>query len=267
MTRWKAASIHLLISFGVLATVAGILLWRWFPPALLELARADHLLLVLAAVDLTLGPLLTLVVYKAGKPSLRFDLTVIALMQVAALLYGLGVFWQGRPVYLVGVVDRFELVVARDLDAQDLAEARPPFDRLPLGGLQTVGAMIPDDPVRRSDLLSQALEGGKDVAELPQHYVPYQAVSSAMRQRARPAQALLAELPADQRATLERGIGWSGKRIDELAVLPITSSRSTAAATMLIDAVSGTPLGPVAVDPFPAAAQGPRAGGSYPQPN
>ena len=38
MTRWKAASIHLAISFAVLATIAGILLWRWYPPSLLELA-------------------------------------------------------------------------------------------------------------------------------------------------------------------------------------------------------------------------------------
>mgnify|MGYP006177027661 CR=1 FL=1 len=142
MNRWKAASIHLAISFAVLATIAGILLWRWYPPSLLELARADHLLLVLAAVDLTLGPLLTLVVYKAGKPSLRFDLTVIAVLQVAALLYGLSVFWAGRPVYLVGVVDRFELVAAGDLAERDLADAAPPFDRLPLGGLQTVGAVL-----------------------------------------------------------------------------------------------------------------------------
>ena len=34
------------------------------------------------------GPLLTLIVFRAGKPGMKFDLAVIGLVQVAALAYG-----------------------------------------------------------------------------------------------------------------------------------------------------------------------------------
>jgi hypothetical protein len=38
--------------------------------------------------DLALGPLLTLIVFEPGKPSLKFDLSCIVLLQLGALLYG-----------------------------------------------------------------------------------------------------------------------------------------------------------------------------------
>lgn len=63
------------------------------PPGLLEMARAGRLLATLAAVDLVMGPLLTLVEFKPGKKSLKFDLTAIALLQAGALLYGLHAVW------------------------------------------------------------------------------------------------------------------------------------------------------------------------------
>jgi len=52
----------------------------WYPPPLFQLLGGFELLLLIVAVDIALGPLLTLVVFKSGKKRLKFDLSVIALL-------------------------------------------------------------------------------------------------------------------------------------------------------------------------------------------
>jgi hypothetical protein len=51
----------------------------------------------LGGAHLALGPLLTLLVFKSGKPSLKFDLSGIVLLQLGALLYGGTLIDQHRP--------------------------------------------------------------------------------------------------------------------------------------------------------------------------
>src|SRR4051812_12853702 len=110
MTRWKAAAIHSLISVAVGLIAGALLLGLWYPPPYFHAAGAQELILLLVGVDLVIGPLLTLIVFRWGKPGLAFDLTVISLLQAAALVYGLAIVLQSRPVFLVATVDRFVLV-------------------------------------------------------------------------------------------------------------------------------------------------------------
>jgi hypothetical protein len=80
------------------------------------------LLKILVGVDVTIGPLLTLIIFDTRKKSLRFDLSVIAFLQIVALAYGVYIMFEARPVYTAFVKDRFEVVPADQLDAVDLAE-------------------------------------------------------------------------------------------------------------------------------------------------
>src|SRR5262245_30915782 len=98
MSRWKAAGIHLLLSAAIAAAVVIFMLTVWYYWPLFEAAGGSRLILILVGVDVTLGPLITLIVFKSGKKSLKFDLTVIALFQVAALIYGIYTFYLARPV-------------------------------------------------------------------------------------------------------------------------------------------------------------------------
>lgn len=247
MTRWKAAGIHLLISAIVIGGVAALLLWRWYPPALWGVAKADKLMMILALVDVMLGPVLTLVVYKAGKKSLRFDLTVIALLQLTALAYGLNTVWQSRPVYLVAAVDRFQMVFANEIDRADLAKASPPFRSLPLTGLQIIGAKVPEGAEARNEVLFSAMSG-KDIHLLPAYYAPYEEVASQLAQRAILADALADTLTADEAQRLRRAVVATGRQPSSVAVAPVSSIRSASSAAMLVDAATGSILGPAAVD-------------------
>ncbi|MEO7743376.1 MAG: creatininase family protein [Usitatibacter sp.] len=88
----------------------------WFPQPLFRGAGGRDLFLVLALVDVTIGPLITLVIFKPGKPGLKFDLATIAVLQLAALSYGTHVLFEARPVWVVFLKDRFDLIRANQIE-------------------------------------------------------------------------------------------------------------------------------------------------------
>lgn len=251
MNRWKAAALHLGISALVIASVLGLVLWLWYPPALLRMSQLDHLIAIIALVDVTAGPLLTLIVYKQGKPSLRFDLAVIGAIQLALLTYGLHTLAQVRPVFLVGVIDRFEIVAANEITPDDLQQAQPPYDRLSWTGPQRVGAVLPHDRALREQILDRAL-AGSDIHVMPRYYVPFDQVRTALSERAKPIDRLLANASSSERDAILAAMQALPQ--DQLHYLPLHGSRGTA--LMLMDAVSGEPVAPAYIDPWAIQARG-----------
>jgi hypothetical protein len=184
MSRWKAALIHsgisLIVGLSVFALLAGV----WYPPPYFHAAGGDKLVLLLLGVDLVLGPVLTFVVFKSGKKGLKFDLSMIGLAQIAALLYGLHVVVASRPAFLVASVDRFVLVSANELEDADLAlGSQSEFRSRSWTGPRLVATRRPDSAAERSAILDSALVG-KDIEKLPKHYVSYASQSAALLARA-----------------------------------------------------------------------------------
>lgn len=196
MTRWKAFGIHLAISVLVGAVLLAILYFVWFPPPLFGAIGADRLGLTIIAVDVVVGPLLTLVVYKQAKKWLKFDLSVIALLQVGFLVYGLAFMVPFRPVFLVAAVDRFELVLAQEISAEDLAQASSAeYGSLSWTGPRLVAAVLPEDPQEHEALLFGVMAGGKDVHQLPKYYRPYADHAADLVRHSKPLGVLLARQP------------------------------------------------------------------------
>ena len=75
----------------------------WYPYPYRELSGGRELFALVVAVDVVLGPLITLVIFNPAKTRrhLVMDFTVIGLLQVAALAYGLWTVFVARPVHLV----------------------------------------------------------------------------------------------------------------------------------------------------------------------
>jgi hypothetical protein len=172
MTRIRAALIHLSISLAIGAIAFSLLYFVYYPQPYFQISGADRLVMILLAVDVVLGPLLTLSVFKSGKWGMKFDLWVIGTLQMAALVYGLHIMWVARPVFVVAVTERFNLAFAHDFRAEDLAKAKPEF-QLPLFGPKLVGAVVPSDSEERSRLLDITLAEGRDIEYFPQYFVPY----------------------------------------------------------------------------------------------
>jgi hypothetical protein len=244
MSRWKASAIHLLLSAAIAGSVILFMLEVWYPWPLFEAAGGSRLVLVLVAVDVTLGPLITLIIFKAGKKGLRFDLTVIAAVQLAALAYGIHTLYLARPVYLAFTVDRFDLVTAKDLDPADLERVtRPEFKRPPLGRPRYIAAVLPSDPDERGKILNTSLQG-KDLQMYPQHYAPYQQEApNALRRAA--ALDVLAKRDAQQ---VDGYLKSSGRSAQSLRFLPLRAPHKDGA--VLLDAASGEPLDILLIEPW-----------------
>jgi hypothetical protein len=243
MSRWRASGIHLLLSCAIVGAVLAFMVatWYWWP--LFVIAGGAGITLILAGVDVTLGPLITLIIFKSGKKGLKFDLAFIALMQAAALAYGIHVVYVARPIYLVYVVDRFNLVTAKDLDPEDLAKAKSPeFKELPLGRPSYIAAQLPRDPKEQLDVMLSGLKG-KDLHLFPQYYVPYADQAQNALRHSKDAAILLARDPEAVRSALDS----AGRKPESVRFLPL---RARVDAAVLIDSVSGMPLAIVRVDPW-----------------
>ena len=244
MSRWKASGIHLLLSALIAVGLLALMLSIWYPGPLFEAAGGDHLIFVLVAVDATLGPLITLIIFKAGKRGLKFDLAVIAMLQLSALAYGMHTVYLARPVYLVFTKDRFDLVSAKDVDPEDLPKARlPEFEHLPLGRPRYIAAVPPEDREARQKILWSSLQG-KDLQMYPQYFVPYEQEIPSALTRAQPVAVLVKRYPG----TLEEYLRSSGRSQESVKFLPLRGKQADGA--VLLDARTGVPLEIVLVDPW-----------------
>lgn len=188
--RLKASLLHLAVS-ALIALLALLLVFRlWYPTPLHEALGVTHIFLLLLLVDVTLGPLLTLLVYKIGKKALVMDLALIAALQLAALGYGLWTVAEGRPAWIAFNADRFDVVTVVDIDTRQLHEALAQYRNAPWNGPRWVGAIGPDDIERRNSILFESSLGGSDIAQRPNLYRPLEEMTEAIRRRAHPLSAL-----------------------------------------------------------------------------
>jgi hypothetical protein len=248
MTRVRAASLHLGISVLVAVISVMSMILVWYPPPLFQLLGGFGLLLLLVGVDVALGPLLTFVVFKSGKKRLKLDLSVIAFLQLSALVYGASVVFVARPGYIVFVKDRFEMVRVADIEPSRLAEARiERFRSFPLGRPQFIGSVLPTDPSEVQQLVFSVLSGGPDVAELPKYYADLEVVRNAMVERSMPLDELK-KLNPGAIASIARLPGELGRRESELGFLPLRIRR--AFATVIVDRTARLPVKIVDLRPW-----------------
>jgi len=218
LTRWQASGLHLLISIAIAAAALAVMLLVWYPRPLFEACGGTGLLYILVGVDVVIGPLITLVVFKAGKRGMRFDLVVIGLLQLAALLYGSYIMFEARPVYIALIKGQFEVVTAVEVSPDQLAQARrPEFRRLPLDGPKLVYIEMTEQ--ERSEVVQSVFAGGPDIHMRPKYYVPY-------AERSREAVAQVQRLEHARRTwpeavpLIDRYLAESGRKEADTVYLP-----------------------------------------------
>ncbi|MEO5626355.1 MAG: TfpX/TfpZ family type IV pilin accessory protein [Dokdonella sp.] len=246
MSRWKAASIHLSISVMIGLLSAAMVFGVWYPPPYSHAAGADQLVLVLLGVDAVLGPLLTLIVYRHGKKGMRFDLAVIAIMQACAFSYGMSVVIAARPAFIVAVIDRFVIVTASDLAADDLAKGRElEFRTLSWSGPRLVYAQRPESRSERSDLLFSGVDG-KDMEKFPKYYADYNEHAAAMLDRKLPL-SKIHDTP-EAHAILDAWLLRHSRDRADVVWVPLVARRADM--VMLLDRKDGEVLGALPIDPW-----------------
>jgi hypothetical protein len=249
VSRWKAAAIHSIIS-AITAVLVGTLLFGvWYPPPYFRGAGADELMLLLLGVDLAIGPLLTLLVFRAGKWGLRFDLATIGILQAVALIYGMSIILRSRPVFLVAEPDRFVLVSANEIDDSDLAKGREPtFRSRSWTGPRLVAAELPSDMEERNALVFSALGSGHDIENQPKYYHNYAEARTSLLKNAKPL-AELARLSPSYEPMIIEAVNTLHRVRDDVVWLPLRTRKADE--VMLLDAKNAQPLRVLAGDPWP----------------
>jgi hypothetical protein len=182
--RLKFFLSHLFISLLIALMVIGLVFFIWYPSPLASAVGVTHIFLMLLAIDMIVGPVLGLLVYKEGKKTLKFDLSVIILIQIAALCYGVFSIEQGRPAWLVYNVDRFELVRKNELVDTNIQQAQPQFQKPSWFKPQYVATEFAKDTQQRNDEMFAEVMGGISLAQRPERYVDLNQVKSLIQQRA-----------------------------------------------------------------------------------
>ncbi len=218
MSRFRASFIHLCISAVLVAAVLGIILKVWYPEPLLEVAGAFPVVRLLVLVHLVIGPLLTLVVYLPGKAGLKFDLTVIGILQIAALFYGSYRLYDEKPDYLVFAIDRVEFLSSKQIDVSAMQFDGTDTERY--AKLPQVFARPPENPEEHRRYLASLTTGQPDLERRAEYWEPWAAGAVAIRNRVKPIDEI--EVSSDrERENIRLAIAEFGASHPNLGVLPI----------------------------------------------
>ena len=198
-TRARAAGLHLLASVSIAAVVAILVFAFWYPGDYRLLAGGAELFTLVMVVDVVMGPLLTFVVYDRAKgvSHLRRDISVIVLLQMIALSYGLHAMYMGRPIGLAFEFDRFRVVSMAEVVVAELPQAPPLFRRLPLDGPMLFAVRKSNTPEERADALNASIFQGVDNGQRPKFWIPYDEHARAQAVAAgRPLDILVSRYPS-----------------------------------------------------------------------
>ncbi|WP_298607846.1 TfpX/TfpZ family type IV pilin accessory protein [uncultured Thiothrix sp.] len=168
--KLKASAFHLGISIFVVGLILTAIIFFWYPSPFLIISGLFNIILMLILIDVVLGPLLTFIVFKKGKSSLKFDLFAIAVVQVLALSYGIYIIYQAHPLYIAYAVDRFT-----PIDTSEVSPAMARYDEFKKSKLSQptiVYVKKPSDPAELSKVTIEALSGGADLDARPEYYEP-----------------------------------------------------------------------------------------------
>lgn len=165
------------------------ILWMfniWYPMPLNKAVGVTHIFLMMITIDIIVGPLLSLLVYKEHKKTLKMDLTIISICQIIALCYAMYSITQGRPVWLVYNVDRFELIRANELYTKNISKAQPEYQKVGWLRPKFVATAFARDVKELNDNMLEESLAGISLAQRPERYVPLLNATDAIKKRTKP---------------------------------------------------------------------------------
>lgn len=118
--RWQAFLVHLGISLIIFIALLAIIILLWYPGVFIHMGAWQGIQIVIA-VDLVLGPLLTLIVFNPTKKSLPIDLSIIAIIQLSCLGYGVWAIEQQRPLVQAILDDELRIIPKAQYTSQGIS--------------------------------------------------------------------------------------------------------------------------------------------------
>lgn len=247
--RIRASAVHLSLSVLVAALSALLVFGLWYPYPYREIAGGRELFVLVVAVDVIMGPLITLAIFDRRKSwvELRRDLLLVVLLQLSALGYGLWTVAMARPVHLVFEIDRFRVVHAIEVPDELLQKNPQGITALPYSGPSLLGLRPFKDGQEKMEATMAALQG-ISLSSRPDLWQTYDASRADVVRVAKPVGQLRQRFP-EQVAVIEAALaGQSAAAVDAARYVPLAARKSFW--TVLIDGRNGDILGFVPLDSF-----------------
>lgn len=226
--KLRAFAIHVAISIAVFAAVIYVVVSLWFPAPYFRIDGGLWMIGLAAAVDLVIGPLLTLLVYRPGRRDNAINFAIIAFLQSAALTWGVHILHSQRPLYAAyvgGPVRTFFPVtesIIRDsppgteLHAQ--LKGHPPLVFIPLSS----------DPAQARGMLMSALMGGPSLLSSTHLWLPIEGRALASIVAEARTRAQLESLAPDAGPLIDEFLAAHDARFEDFAFVPLRGRYSSA---------------------------------------
>ncbi len=163
-SRLNAFGVHLLASALLVSVFASLVLFVWYTPwPILDAQGGTKILLMMVTIDVILGPIFTLMVFKPEKSRrmLITDMSIIVIFQLMAFGYGAWTIYSERPAFYALFAGEFNVVAASEIDIDAALKSLPEAD----ADRRWVFVDAPESAV-----LDSMLKGTPPVEALPQYY-------------------------------------------------------------------------------------------------
>ena len=243
-SKIKASFFHFIISLLIVGCVLLLILQVWYPNPFFDISGIASILLIILAVDLVLGPLLTFVIFKPKKRTLKLDLSVIALVQICALSYGIHTVYQAHPLYVVYAIDRFT-----PINTNEVSLSKIQYDELKkskLSGPTLAYLKKPTDPAEMSRVTMEVLSGKPDIDARAEYYAPFEKHIDDVFTKSLDTKAMLTK--PEHKIILNDFIAKYGKTLDDYAFLPLVGKAKDV--LWVFDRNTGKPVDVVQISPW-----------------
>lgn len=248
MGKSHAALTHTWASLLVLAIIAGLILFIWYPYPFLQFKDTGKFSLMLVLSGGFIGPAMTWLFYTKGKSkrALAFDLVVILLIQTSAFAWGGYALYQNRPYFMVFTVDRFEVLTMRDVDLATITDSK--LVNKPLAGPILLYASMPTEPQAFQKFIKEVMfEGKPDLQFRPEFWSLYAEKQQLSLSPAQPLETLRSARPESLQA-IDKLVKNNGGDINRLKYVPGMVQNGQFAA--ILDADSGEVIDTLVIDPW-----------------
>lgn len=245
-TRSSAFVIHLILSLLIFSTLVAVMLVYWFPGDLFIMDGGWEGLKLVALVDLVLGPALTLILFKPGKPGLKLDMALIGTLQLAALGYGFYTTHDQRTVAVVFADREFATVSAKDIREahQALAKLDIQADELPPATAFSIPQFLTPAAANSGQYLEDILNGYPAAHHRSDQYLPITASNEDMQKHAKSKEYL--EMNGTK-TLVSKAANKHDLTINQLEIYPFTARFGDGYA--LYDPAQGRVIDFVSIDP------------------
>ena len=167
--KLRAALIHVGISAALFLVFLYLILVEWYPPPFFTTDGGWNGVVIMALVDIVLGPTLTFIIFnpRKSRKEILFDLSMVALVQLGALAWGGYTVYNQRPVAVIEWEGVLKPLTAEPLYVQDKT----------LADLQQFGVgprpVIRAEPPKTKDEIGtmMGLAFNKDIGETQQFWM------------------------------------------------------------------------------------------------